>query len=239
MVLTSNMYPDSLGDTDYSWDKKHTSEHDVYLGKGVWWRRGEISRTFRLENCLTEILEDGISFIEKHAREKPSEPFFMYLPITGPYTPWMPTDQFKGKSSIETYGDFIININHVVGQVSKTLKRLGIDDNTIIIFSSDNGAYWPQSEIDLHNHDSNWGTRGQKGDVWDGGHRIPLIISWPSRIKNQFVYGHLVSLTDLFATFADLTEQKLQKNSGKDSFSFLHVLRGDTSKITRYSMIHQ
>lgn len=239
VMLTSDIYPDRLEDTEYYWDKKHTDEHDVYWDKMVWWRRGEISNTFRIENCLTEILEDGISFIERHASEKPTEPFFLYLPLTGPHSPWMPTDQFKGKSSIGTYGDFMMNIDHVVGQVSETLKRLGMDDDTIIIFSSDNGAYWPQSEIDLQNHDSNWGTRGQKGDVWDGGHRIPLIISWPSRIKDRMVYDHLVSLTDLFATFADLTGQKLQSGSGEDSSSFLHVLNGNTGKITRHSMIHQ
>lgn len=238
VILTSDMYPDRLDDTEYSWDRKHTTEHDVYWEKMVWWRRGEISNTFRVENCLSEILEDGLSFIENHAREKRSEPFFMYLPLTGPHTPWMPTDQFRGKSPIGTYGDFIMDIDHVVGQVKETLKRLGIDDNTMIIFSSDNGAYWPQSEIDLHDHDSNWGMRGQKGDVWDGGHRIPLIISWPSRIRDQIVYDHLVSLTDLFATISDLAGQKPQKASGEDSFSFLHVLQGKTSKVTRHSMIH-
>ncbi|CAN5532594.1 sulfatase-like hydrolase/transferase [soil metagenome] len=239
VVLTSDIYPDSLEDTEYSWDKKHTSEPDVYWGKGVWWRRGEISRTFKVENCLTDILADGISFIENYASEKPSQPFFLYLPLTGPHTPWIPTENFKGKSSIGTYGDFIMDIDHVVGQITATLQKLGIEENTIVIFSSDNGAYWPQEEIDLNNHDSNWGTRGQKGDVWDGGHRIPLIISWPSHLKEKLVYHHLVSLTDFFATFADLTNQKPQKNSGEDSFSFLHVLNGNTSKITRTSMIHQ
>jgi arylsulfatase A-like enzyme len=239
MVLTSDIYPERLEDTEYFWDKKHTKEHDVYWDKMVWWRRGEISNSFRIENCLPEILEEGISFIERHASERPSEPFFMYLPLTGPHSPWMPTDEFKGKSSIDTYGDFIMNIDHVVGQVAETLKRLEMDDNTIIVFSSDNGAYWPQSEINLHQHDSHAGRRGQKGDVWEGGHRMPLIISWPSRVKNQIVYDQLVSLTDLFATFADLTGQKLQQNSGEDSFSFFHVLNGNTSKSTRPSMIHQ
>lgn len=163
----------------------------------------------------------------------------MYLPLTGPHSPWVPTKEFKGKSSVDTYGDFIMNIDHVVGQVAATLKRLDIDDNTIIIFSSDNGAYWPQSEIDLHNHDSHSGRRGQKGDIWEGGHRMPLVISWPSRIKEQLVYDHLVSLTDLFATFADLTGQNPPQNSGEDSFSFFHVLNGNTRKPTRPSMIHQ
>ncbi len=238
VILTSKIYPDRLNDTEYSWDKKYTREHDVYWGRGVWWRRGEISQSFKVENCLSEILEDGISFIEKHVQEKPSVPFFIYLSLTGPHTPWMPTAQFKGESPIGIYGDFIMDIDYVVGQVTETLKSLDIDDNTMIIFSSDNGAPWPQEEIDLQHHESNWGRRGQKGDVWDGGHRIPLIIYWPSHIQRQIVYDQLVSLTDLFATFADLTGQKLNKNSGEDSFSFLHVLKGNTSKITRYSMIH-
>ncbi len=238
VVLTSDIYPDHLDDTKYAWDKKHVSKHDVYWQKGVWWRRGEISRSFRVENCLTEIVDDGISFIEKHASEKPSHPFFLYMPLTGPHTPWMPTDPFKGKSPIGTYGDFVMNIDHVVGRVTETLHRLGISDDTMVIFSSDNGAYWPQQEIDLQNHDSNYGRRGQKGDVWDGGHRIPLVISWPSQINSPMVYEHLVSLTDLFATFTELTAQKLSRDRGEDSFSFLHVLEGNTSKITRPSMIH-
>lgn len=239
VVLTSDMYPDRLDDTEYSWDKKHTREGDVYWGKGVWWRRGEISRTVRVENVFTEILDEGISFIERRTSEKPSEPFFMYLPLTGPHTPWMPTAQFRGKSSVGTYGDFVLDVDNVVGQVTATLKRLSIEDNTIVIFASDNGAYWPDSEVISSGHDANWGSRGQKGDVWDGGHHVPLIISWPAHIRNKLVYDHLVSLSDLFATFADLTDQKPQKNSGEDSFSFLHVLNGDTNKITRNSMIHE
>ena len=239
VVLTSEIYPDSLNSNEGSWDKKHTREYDVYRGKGVWWRRGEMSRSFRMENCLSEITDEGVSFVEHHVKEKPSQPFFLYLPLTGPHTPWVPTDQFKGKSSVKTYGDFIMNIDDVAGRISGIVKKLGIEDNTIIIFSSDNGAYWPESEVKLQSHDSNWGTRGQKGDVWDGGHRIPLIISWPEQIKKQVVYDHLISLTDVFATFADLSDQKVQNHSGEDSFSFLHVLNGNTEKVTRSHMIHQ
>lgn len=239
VVLTSDIYRDRLENTEYSWDRKHTNEGDVYWAKGVWWRRGEISRKFRVENCLDEILADGISFIEQHTREESTRPFFLYLPLTGPHTPWVPTHRFRGKSPTGTYGDFIMEIDHVVGEVTRTLRRLHIDDNTIVIFSSDNGGYWPQSEIDLHGHDSNWGRRGQKGDVWDGGHRIPLIISWPSRIKQQMVYSHLISLTDFFATFRDMLGQKHDKASGEDSRSFLHVLEGNTVRITRPDMIHQ
>ncbi|MEX2566908.1 MAG: arylsulfatase, partial [Cyclobacteriaceae bacterium] len=239
IVLTSEIYPSNLNATEYSWDRKHTNENDVYWEKMVWWRRGEISKSFRIENCLTEIVEDGVSYIEKHAENNSSTPFFMYMPLTGPHTPWIPTDMFKEKSSIGTYGDFILNIDHVVGQITETLIKNGLYENTIIIFSSDNGAYWPKSEIELNQHDSHMGRRGQKGDIWDGGHRIPLIISWPTGINRKGHYEHLVSLTDLFATISDLTNQKLKDNNGEDSFSFFHVLNGDLNTKTRHSMVHQ
>ncbi len=238
VVLTSEFYPERLDDTQYAWDKKHTGAHDVYWEKGVWWRRGEISRTFRVEHCLSQILDEGLAFMERQVGEKSPAPFFLYLPLTGPHTPWVPAESFKGKSPIGTYGDFMMQVDEVVGQVNDILKRLGIQENTILIFSSDNGAYWPQQEIALQHHEANWGRRGQKGDVWDGGHRVPLIISWPSQIKGAQRYDHLVSLTDLFATLAELTGQPLQQNSGEDSFSFLPVLKGNTSHQTRSSMIH-
>jgi arylsulfatase A len=118
------------------------------------------------------------------------------------------------------------------------LIRNGIDENTILIFSSDNGGYWPQEEIELFAHDSNQGRKGQKGDVWDGGHRVPLVISWPEKIKEAATCNQLVSLTDFFATFCDLTGQKPEADQGEDSFSFWHVLNGDTEKVVRKSMVH-
>jgi arylsulfatase A-like enzyme len=237
VVLTSDIYQEKLDNTEYSWDKKHTRAGDVYWEKGVWWRRGEISSSFRVENVLPDIVDDGIYFIEKNAKKK-SKPFFLYLPLTGPHTPWMPTKEFQGKSELGTYGDFVMNIDNIVGRITSTLERLDIANNTIVVFVSDNGAYWPESEVLLTGHHANRGSRGQKGDVWDGGHHVPLIISWPARIKDEAVYDHLVSLTDLFATFADLSGQELHKNDGEDSSSFLHVLDGNTNKITRNFMIH-
>jgi arylsulfatase A-like enzyme len=126
----------------------------------------------------------------------------------------------------------------VVAQIKETLIRNQIDENTLLIFASDNGAYWPEEEVDLHDHNSNSGSRGQKGDVWDGGHRIPLIISWPEAIKGNVQYPYLLSLTDVFATLAELTGIQLPENQGSDSESFLHVLRGDIAKPNRTSMVH-
>ncbi|MEX0987490.1 MAG: arylsulfatase [Bacteroidales bacterium] len=238
MVLSSDVYPIRLETTEYSWDKKHTEEGDIYWGKGVWWRNGEMAESFRIERCLGDIVEDGTNFIEKHISEQKKNPFFLYLPLTGPHTPWVPEDQFKGKSSVDTYGDFILTIDNVVKVINDKVKQLGIAENTMVIFATDNGGYWPEEEINLQQHESNYGRRGQKGDIWDGGHHIPMVITWPAKISEPQQYDQLVSLTDLYATFADLTGQVMDNESGEDSFSFLHVLDGDLSSPVRNSMIH-
>jgi arylsulfatase A-like enzyme len=234
MILSSDVYPKSLETTQHSWDKKHTDAGDIYWKKGVWWRDGEMSKSFRIEKCLGSIINESIAFIEEKASK--SNPFFLYLPLTGPHTPWVPEEQFKGKSSVDTYGDFILTVDNVVKVINEKLQKLGIANNTMIIFTTDNGGYWPEEEIKLQNHNSNYGRRGQKGDIWDGGHHVPLIIKWPAKISKAKKYTYLVSLTDFFATFSDLTNQKIM--GGQDSFSFNHVLNGNLSKPTRNSMIH-
>ncbi len=238
VVLTTDHYPARLEGTEYSWDKKHTGENDVYWEKGVWWRQGEMSKSFRIEDCHREIVKEGLDFIERQVQDSRETPFFLYLPLTGPHTPWVPEEKFRGKSSVGVYGDFILNIDNAVGQIKETLILLGIDKNTMLVFSSDNGAYWPQEEIELYAHDSNQGRKGQKGDVWDGGHHVPLVISWPSKIKKPIKYDHLISLTDFYTTFCELTGQKKQEDQGEDSFSFLHVLNGNMNKTLRHSMVH-
>ncbi len=238
MTLTTELYQNRLPGTKYAWDKKHTTDEDVYWDKGVWWRRGEISRSFRIEKCLDEIVNEGLGFIRRSHDSSPEKPFFMYLPLTGPHTPWMPAEEFKGKSDPGTYGDFVLNIDNVVGRVAELLQKLSIDENTLVIFASDNGAYWPQEEIASSRHQSNFGRRGQKGDVWEGGHRIPLLVSWPATIKKHTANNDLVSLTDIYATLAGLTGQEIPKDSGEDSFSFLDLLSGTGNKPSRIGMIH-
>jgi arylsulfatase A-like enzyme len=238
VILTTDHYPARMENTEYSWDKKHTDDQSVYWEKGVWWRQGEMSRSFRVEDCHSEIVKEGVTFIEKQVAGNPENPFFLYLPLTGPHTPWMPTEKFKGKSDVGVYGDFILDIDDAVAQIKSALIRNGIDENTLFIFSSDNGGYWPQEEIELFAHDSNQGRKGQKGDVWDGGHRVPLIISWPAKIKQPSEYPHLISLTDFFATFCDLTGQKPAANQGEDSFSFWKALNNGTIEPVRQSMVH-
>lgn len=238
MMLATDHYPARLENTEFGFDKNHTKEHDVYWEKGVWWRNGEMSRSFRIEDCHSSIVGEGVAFIDQQVSEKPESPFFLYLPLTAPHTPWVPSEQFKGKSNVGVYGDFIFNIDDAVKQIKEALIRNGIENNTILIFSSDNGGYWPQEEVELYAHDSNQGRKGQKGDVWDGGHHVPLVISWPATIKQPSEYEHLVSLTDFFATFREMTGLEQEENSGEDSFSFLKVLNGETDQPFRHSMVH-
>lgn len=235
VILTTEVYPIRKENTEFSWDKKHSNDQAVYWEKGVWWRQGEMSPSFRVEDCLDEITAQGLAFIE---RQSADSPFFLYLPLTGPHTPWLPSEEHKGKSGAGLYGDFVMDIDQVVARIKQQLQAQGLLENTLLIFSSDNGAYWPEEEILLYGHDSNRGVRGQKGDVWDGGHRVPLLISWPQGIKEKATYPGLVSLTDLFATFGGLLNQEMPESAAMDSYSFLPVLQGDTGFVSRTEMVH-
>jgi arylsulfatase A-like enzyme len=236
IVLTADIYPHQLDRTTYAWDRKHTNENDIYWDRGVWWRNGEMSKSFKVENCLDDIVDEGISYIEREGKNK--KPFLLYLPLTGPHTPWMPNSKFKGASELGTYGDFIAQIDNVVSKVTDKLEELGIDKNTIVIFSSDNGGAWEEDDIQQYAHQSNWSRRGQKGDIWDGGHHIPLIVKWPARIKQEGSYSETVGLVDVFATLADLTGQHLTNNQAEDSFSFMNVINGDLQSLTRDHIIY-
>ncbi|HZH74043.1 MAG TPA: arylsulfatase, partial [Mariniphaga sp.] len=238
IILTTDHYPSRKPDTQYAWDKKHTDSMDIYWEKGIWWRRGEMSRSFRIEDCHSVIVNEGVDFINRQAANNSGNPFFLYLPLTGPHTPWMPSEKFKGKTTIGAYGDFVMDIDDVVRKISAALEANSLDSNTILIFTSDNGAYWPEEEIELQQHDSNAGRRGQKGDIWEGGHRIPLIITWPEKVKQPYRYNHLVSLTDLFSTFKELSEQVDNISNTNDSYSFLHALKSVKNAPVRPNMIH-
>lgn len=238
IILTGDSYPKSLTNTDYVWDRKYTTENDIYWGRGVWWRNGEMSRSFKVEKCLDVIVNEGINFISNEVKNNPEKPFMLYLALTGPHTPWVPDAGFKGSTTLGTYGDFISQIDGVVQQVTETLKSLGIYNNTMVIFASDNGAHWSENDIQSYSHQSNYGRRGQKGDIWDGGHHIPLIVTWPSVIKKPSEYSYTVSLIDIISTLSEMTGVKLEKDYAEDSFSFYKVLTGANKNPARESIIY-
>lgn len=236
IVSTGEVYPNFFEDTKFSWDRMHTTEKDVYWERGVWWRDGDMSKSYKVEDCLDVITQKGLEFIERSAQQ--SDPFMLYLPLTGPHTPWMPNDKFKGTTALGTYGDFIAQIDDIVGQVYAKLEEMGVAENTIVIFSSDNGAAWREDDIQQYAHQANWGRRGQKGDAWDGGHHIPLVVTWPDGLKKSGVYNHTVSLVDLLATFSELTGEKIKSDYRTDSYSLLPIIKGNLKKPVREHIMY-
>ncbi|HUX58014.1 MAG TPA: arylsulfatase [Bacteroidales bacterium] len=238
IVLMADAYPHTLDGTIDAYDKRNTNENDIYWGRGVWWRNGEMSKSFKVEDCFDIIVDEGISFIEKHIANNGKNPFMLYLPLTGPHTPWVPNDTFKGSSAMGTYGDFISQVDHVVYRINEVIKRLNIEENTLVIFASDNGTPWEEEDIQSYGHLSNASRRGQKGDIWDGGHHIPLFIKWPAKIKQSQSYDYTISLLDIFASFAEMTGQPIDKKYAEDSFSFYDVLMGNITDPSRDHIVY-
>ena len=167
-------------------------------------------------------------------------PFFLYLPLTAPHTPILPTAGFEGKSGINAYADFVLMTDAMVGKIVDAIKEAGMLENTLIVFTSDNGAS-PSADFKTliaAGHDASAGFRGAKADIFEGGHRIPLIVNWPSVVAPNTVSDKTVSLTDFYATVANMLGKKLQGNEAEDSYSLMPLLLKNASGYQRESIIH-
>jgi len=165
--------------------------------------------------------------LEWIGKQKESVPFFLYFALPSPHAPIIPNDEFDGKSQAGGYGDFMVQTDWVVGQVLKALKEKGCEDNTIIIFSADNGpeAYaWKRAEN--YGHYSMADFRGLKRDVWEGGHHVPFILKWSGQIKEGSISDEVISQVDIMATLSSITGIELPENTAPDSYNFLPVLKG-------------
>jgi len=193
---------------------------------GPFWRGGPIAPGFRHIDVLPVITTKAVGFIEQHVRQSPERPFFLYFPLAAPHTPHVPTEPFQDQSGAGAYGDFTMQVDATVGQIMGTLDRLGLRDNTLLIFTSDNGAYWLARHIEQYDHRANLDLRGMKADIWEGGHRVPFVARWPARINAGTTSDELLSLTDLMATFAAVVGSELPPETGEDSYNMLPVLLG-------------
>ena len=207
-------------------------------GKGFW-RGGPIAPGFHHGEVLPTITQKANAFIERHAKNHPEKPFLLYLPFSAPHTPWLPLKEFRGKSGAGAYGDFAAQVDASVGSVLDTLNRLKLSENTLVIFTSDNGAHWTPGDISKYGHRANRHYRGQKADAWEGGHRVPFIVRWPGVVKPNGSTGETICLTDIFATVAEIVGSELPNDAGEDSFSILPVLKGAfLKKPIRPSIVH-
>lgn len=194
-------------------------------GKGFC-RAGPIAPDFEFEDVLPRLTREAISFIDSQA--KAGTPFFLYFPLPAPHTPILPTKEFRGRSGTNAYGDFCLQVDDVVGQVAAALERNGITGNTVLIFASDNGCS-PMAdlpELAAAGHHPSYVFRGHKADIYEGGHRVPLLVRWPEGIAPGRVCDEPVCLCDLLATCAEMLGQELPEDAGEDSVSNLPVWRG-------------
>lgn len=198
--------------------------------QGAFWRKGEIAPDLELKDVLPRFTKEAINVIDGHAEKKNQKPLMLYLAYPAPHTPWLPSPEFDGKSDASMYGDFTNMVDANVGQVLSALDRNGMTDNTMVIFTSDNGPVWYEDDVKRFGHDSSGGLRGMKADAWECGHRMPFIVRWPKTVAAGSVSKQTICFTDLLATFADLVDVGLPEHAGPDSFSFLPVLNGTNPK---------
>ena len=207
----------------------------------AFWRGGPVSPGFKHEEVLDKLLEKTIAFIETCTKEKPDSPFFVYMALTAPHTPIVPTKRFLGKSGIGVYGDFVMQTDWTIGQVLNTLEEKGLSNNTLVIVTSDNGCS-PQADFPAlarFGHDPSYIFRGYKADIFEGGHHIPFIARWPGKIKPSTSCDETICLTDLTATAAEIVGEKLPDNAGQDSVSILPALLGKKlDKPLREATVH-
>lgn len=204
-----------------------------------WYRRGPVGADFRIEDTLPRIFSEAEDYIRNHAAaSRAGAPFFLYVALPAPHTPIVPITPFAGASGINPYADFVQQTDDHVGALLSTLEEAGIGENTLVVFTSDNGCS-PEANMPLlaqHGHHTAAGFRGHKADLYEGGHRVPLIARWPARIPAGGRTSALACLTDLHATLADLVNGEVPPRGGEDSHSWLPVFEGAPSS-TRLTLV--
>lgn len=213
-------------DTTKGWNRQAT------------WRKGLTSKDFSHEGALPQITERTVNYISENANK--DKPFFIYMPLPAPHTPILPTKEFQGKSGLENpYGDFVLMVDWVVGEVTKALEKSGISENTLVVFTSDNGCSpaADYKQLKSKGHNPSYVYRGFKSDIYEGGHRVPYIMSWKGTIEPSKT-DQLVCTTDLFATVADVIGVDYADNAAVDSYSHLGATNIKSQSPLRKSVVH-
>lgn len=198
---------------------------------GAFWRAGKMAPGFDFNQVLPHLTQQAVTYIDR--QKNSGKPFFLYFAMPAPHTPWLPSAEFENAARAGSYGDYVAMTDAMVGKVLAALKKNGFDNNTIVIFSSDNGPYWRPNMTEQYGHHATGIYRGMKADIWDGGHRVPLIVRWPAQIKAGRVSNTLTSLTNLVATCSELNGGPARLPAAPDSYSILPVLlgRADSSSV--------
>ncbi len=193
--------------------------------------QGPALKGWKLEGILPALGDRTIRFIDEAVQKK--EPFLVYMPLTSPHTPLAVNTEWKDKSHLNLFADFVMETDAVVGRVLDALEKSGAAENTLVIFTADNGCapYIGVKDLEQMGHYPSGPLRGYKADAWEGGHRVPFMVRWPGVVKPGSVCGQLVYQADFIRTFADIFDVKLPDNAGEDSFSLLPLLKGGDKPI--------
>jgi arylsulfatase A-like enzyme len=204
-------------------------------------RAGFIAPDFQMGEVDLIFLKKSREFMEEHMRSSPEKPFFLYHATQAVHLPSFAAPEFQNKTKAGPHGDFIGELDHIVGELMKELEKLGIADKTLVLLSSDNGPE-TTSVVHMradHDHDGARPWRGMKRDAWEGGHRVPLIVRWPGHVQGGSSSDQLASLTDVMATLAAITGAELPSDAAEDSFNLLPVLEGKATAPIRPYLLTQ
>jgi arylsulfatase A len=231
----------------YCWfvDDKIVQAPDRMLKKWIWepisegkveLRPGPMAPDWNPYEVLPKITQHAVEFIK--SRKDSKQPFFLYFAYPSPHAPIIPNKEFIGKSGLGPYGDHVVETDHSVGQILGALKEAGLDDNTLVIFSSDNGPeHYAYERDEKYGHWSSHPLRGLKRDIYEGGHRLPFLVKWPGVVPTDSVCSALVSQIDLMATLAAVVGAKLPGNAAEDSHNLLPLFQGGTTPV-RETHVH-
>lgn len=205
-------------------------------------RTGPAGETFDAERCVPDFTKRAADYIVERARDPQRKPFFLYLAMPSPHTPILPTKEFRGRSGISPYADYVMETDWAVGQVMEALERAGVAENTLVIFTSDNGCS-PAANVDVlrkAGHEPSAQFRGLKADIWEGGHRIPFIVRWPARVKSATTCADPVTQADLMATCADIlgVTATLPPGAAVDSASILPDMLQTAAAPAHEAIVH-
>lgn len=207
------------------------------IKEGNWeCRPGPMVEGWNPYDVIPTLTKQGVKYIHEQAQRE--KPFFLYFAFPSPHAPIIPNDVFDGKSEAGAYGDFVFETDDAAGQLLQALKDCDLDDNTIIIFSADNGpekyAYARDAKYD---HWSAEPFRGLKRDIYEGGHHVPFVIKWPGKTVAGSTCDSLVSQIDIMATLAAFLQIELPMDAAEDSHNLLPLLSDPTQQI-RTTHVH-
>ena len=206
-----------------------------------WARKGPAAPGFEGIDVLPTLARKAVEYINDQApAAKQGKPFFLYLPLTSPHTPILPSPEWEGKSGLNQYADFVMQTDAAVGSVMDALDKQGLAENTLVIVTSDNGCSGSAGFAALlaKGHNPNHRFRGSKSDIWEGGHRVPFIVRWPGKVKPGATSNQTICQVDFFATCAGILDKKLPDEVAEDSVNLLPAMDGSATKPLREATVH-